>query len=147
MTQPTQKNPRIETFKAELTDLKERLSKGRRLGQDLFIAQIKATAIPAKIKMAEATQSERDFGVVQNLMNELRAELGAPAAQNIKKEPQPFDLVKDYLERAKDAARQGKKEEATVLYGSVKEHFASLSPEQKKAALPDCQLIVQLLKK
>ena len=145
----------IERLKGELADLKDELSRQRKRGTDVFIARLKMTVIPSKLKMAEITHSDKDIAVAKNILDEVRAELKTAAPkppaeleENFKKEPaeEPINKVKDYIERAEEALLHGKKEEAAGLYSYVREHYKTLSPEQKKQILPECQKLAQQLK-
>ena len=139
----------IEGMKGELAELKDELSRQRKKGIDVFIAQLKIAALPSKLKMAEATQTAKDAAAAQRLIDEVGAELKASSEspeENFKNNQQAFYKIIDYIERAKEAAGHGKKEEAAVLYTYVQEHYKALSPEQKKQILPECQKLAQQLK-
>jgi hypothetical protein len=142
-------NPRIEALKSDLAKLKEELSKRRKLGADVYIAELMATPIASKIKMAEATQTEKDFGTAQHVITAVQEELGfvpSESRQTFKNVPSPFEQVKIYVAQAKEAAGYGKKGEAERLYTSIRECFPLLNAEQKKEVMADCADIFRRIK-
>lgn len=147
MTEP--KNQRIEQMKSELAELKEAISKERKSGDDVFIAQLMITPIPAKLKMAEATGSEKDIGRARKLIDSLKDELkitSKDAKESFKSVPDVFEHARIYINQAKDAVRRGKKEEATQIYNSIRECFPALTAEQKKEVLPDCSELLRSIR-
>lgn len=144
------RNPELEKMKGQLAELKEALSRERKAGNDVFIAQLKIFPIPAKLKMAEATQTEKDFNAARKLLDEARAELAIANPhfeEKFKNIPEAFEQVSDCIRQAKEAIKANKKEEAKELYAVIKEHFPLLSREQKAQVMAECREIMQQVSK
>jgi hypothetical protein len=80
---------RIVRLKERLSQLKSMISDARRQGKDPFIADLMLKNVNAKIKMAEATREERDFGEVERIIINSEAELKEALAEDqvdVKKE-------------------------------------------------------------
>ncbi|HLD97297.1 MAG TPA: hypothetical protein VI934_03050 [Candidatus Nanoarchaeia archaeon] len=158
---------KIEAFKAELAQIRETLSAYRRQGRDVFIAQLKATALPAKIKMAEATKAQKDLAIASDLIISVKNELGMPANQPItenatetfkrasasfhqeRKEgirETPLQQVNNCIAQAEEAIASGEKEQAIKLYNSVREKFTLLGPAEKKEVTAACQKLLAKLR-
>jgi folate-binding Fe-S cluster repair protein YgfZ len=134
----------LERLKEEFTELKETISHYRKKGNDMFIAWLKIMSIPSKIKMAEATQSDKDILKVQNLIAEAWKEIPQKIypKESFKKTSSAFEQVSSYLAQAKQALQQGNKTEAKRFYQEISRRFPVLSKEEKKAILADCKKLL-----
>ena len=142
-------SPQAEKLKRELVELKELLTKERKAGIDVFIAQVKFSQAIPKVQMAGATLEQRDIDAAEKALEAAHAELkeASPHYQeNFKNVPGVFEQVKAHLNDAFNAAKAGKKEEARQTYEVVREHFPLLNSEQKKEVIADCQKLLQMIK-
>ncbi len=154
---------KIEALKSELAHIKETISAYRKQGKDVFIAQLKATAIPAKIKMAEATKTQKDLAIASNLIDAVKKELGmldnqlvtgatetfkraSASFQQEEAQQTPLQQVNDYIAQAEEAIASGKKEQAIMLYNRVREKFTLLGPAEKKEVAAACQKLLAKLR-
>ena len=65
----------IEDLKAQLNEIKQRISQFRKKGLDTKIVQLKIMSIPSKIKMVEATKDYKDVKKITNMINDAKAEV------------------------------------------------------------------------
>ncbi|MBN2454500.1 hypothetical protein JXB11_03055 [Candidatus Woesearchaeota archaeon] len=142
------KKEEIEGLKAELNELKSAISQLSKKGNDVFIAQLKTMNIPSKIKMAEATQADKDLAAAKRLLADARKEIpeGAMLKENFNKASGAFEQVLNHLAQAKAALKEENKKEARELYREAAKRFPALSGEQKKKIMPDCRVIVESIK-
>jgi septation ring formation regulator EzrA len=142
-----QPNPKIQQMKNEFIELKEAISRERKKGGDVLIAELKIAPFQSKLKMAEATMSENDFFAARKIIESARQELGIlPAKQSFKSIPSVFDQIESYLLQAKNAIKRGQKEEASKFYSSIRDYFPALSKEEKKQVLPECSELLKAIK-
>lgn len=142
-------DPRAEKLKRELAELKGLLSKERKAGIDVFIAEVKFAQAQPKVQMAEATLEQKDLDAAEKALEAAHAELKEASPQyqeTFKSVPGVFEQVKAHLSDAFNAAQAGRKEEAKQTYEVVREHFPLLNSEQKKEVMTDCQKLLQMIK-
>ena len=80
---------KIEKLKGRLEELKGRISEARKRGKDPFIADLWLRNVNPKIKMAEITHDEKDFKIVEKILNNAELELEEALKEeelNVKKE-------------------------------------------------------------
>ncbi|MFH1181675.1 MAG: hypothetical protein V1702_01835 [Candidatus Woesearchaeota archaeon] len=140
-------NEEIDRLKAELNQLKADISVHRKKGTDMLIAQLKTGNIPSKIKMAEATLSQKDIQVVRNLLAEARKEVPELPKENFNKQSGELLLqLKANIAQAKQDIAAGNKREAEEIYQKMASIYPSLSSEHRKEVLPDCKAIFKALR-
>jgi folate-binding Fe-S cluster repair protein YgfZ len=138
----------LEELEDELKELKEKISESRKKGKDALIAWLKVINIPSKIKMAEATNSEKDIIAVRKLIKEAWKELPKEeiSKERFKNVSEIFKQTKSYLDQAKKLLREGEKAEAKYLYGEIRKRFPALTLGQKKAIIEDCRQLINKLR-
>ena len=72
----------IENLKADLNNLKLKLSECRKNGSDTKIAELKLMNVPFKIKLVEATQSYKDIDMVKKMLEDVKRELSGIIPNN-----------------------------------------------------------------
>ena len=65
----------IENLKEKLNEIKQKMSQCRKKGLDTKIAELKAMAIPSKIRMAEATKDSKDIQKINEMLNYAKVEI------------------------------------------------------------------------
>ena len=66
---------KIEALKEKLEEIKNKISEARKSGKDPFIADLLLRNVNAKIKMAKVTHEDKDYRIVENILNEVELEL------------------------------------------------------------------------
>ncbi|MBN2053011.1 hypothetical protein JW756_05900 [Candidatus Woesearchaeota archaeon] len=82
---------KVSRLREKLAEIKVKISEARRRGKDPFIADMMLRNVPAKIKMAEASQDKADFDRVERIIKEAEEELEEALIEeqvNVKKEIQ-----------------------------------------------------------
>jgi hypothetical protein len=65
----------VSSFNSQLTEIKEKTKDLRKQGQDTKMLELVLMRIPAKIKLFQATEDEKDKNVIQELLEEARKEI------------------------------------------------------------------------
>ncbi len=136
----------IEEVKSQLGEFKLRLSEKRKGGYDTLIAELHATTIPAKIKMAEVTQ---DISDLQKAMAELKKAQQELQESMLKNQEVSLESIKaqeveqiqsqEIMQKAQKlmdqghaALRSNNREQAMRCYIQLREVYKYLAPDNKK---------------
>ena len=133
----------IENLKSQLNDLKQKISLYRKKGINTKIAELKLMAIPAKIKMLEATRDLRDAQKSMKLIQDANAEL-----EELEKESLNIDsqkMLRDEMDSLKSLLDQKKLKEAKQSYSKCANIYNSLPNESKKAVFDELDGLRQKL--
>lgn len=120
----------IESLKEQLIGLKQRISQLRKKGLDTKIAELKAMAIPPKIKLAEATRDYKDVEKANKLVNDATSEVdgiekGAPSENGL-------DKISALAEEIDGFLKESKNNEAKECYLKCIDIYKNMPDKNKK---------------
>ncbi len=134
-----------DQFATQLKEVNDALRAGRKEGLDMLIPQLKAFMLPAKIKMALATEEEKEIDKTTALFREVWQEINHQTKETLKNTPNAFARVRAYCIEAQNVLNQGDRRTAHSLYQHIRELYPQLDKIQKQKIIPDCNRIVQQL--
>ena len=106
----------VESLRSVLSDLKSRMVLVRKQGIDTSIAELMIHSVPAKIRMASITKSEKDVGVISKILERAGKELDDAALRHrIDRGMDDNDV------ELRSFAQQIEEAESLLAKGSIKE--------------------------
>ena len=119
----------IEKLKEQFSEIKQKISQCRKRGFDTKIAELKAMAIPSKIKMAEATKDSKDIQKINEMLNYAKVEI-----DDLEISDNSLNEIYALMEKMDGLLNSGRIKEARENYLKCNKIYGDMAQVNKKKA-------------